>query len=180
MAEPKLNLLFPETHDAKSLLIADISLYPVPYSIVNPTIEITVPGFNVVTLAFTAQGFTVYNSMSLQITCSDLDCETIDLPDGIYNVKYSITPAYRYFVNKSFLRVNKLQEKFDKVYLKLDFMQCDQAIKQEDFELLNTIQTYINGAIAAANNCLDTLAMKLYGKASEAIDDFVNHRCYLK
>lgn len=180
MAEPKLNLLFPETHDAKSLLIADISKYPVPYSIVNPTIEITVPSFNPVTLSFTAQGFTVYDSMSLEITCSDLDCETIPLPDGIYYVKYSITPAYRYFVNKSFLRVNNLQEKFDKVYLKLDFMQCDQAIKEEDMEVLDTIETYINGAIAAANNCLDVLAMKLYGKASQAIDDFVNHRCYLK
>jgi len=180
MAEPKLNLLFPETHDAQSLLIADISVYPVPYSIVNPTIEITVPGFNTLTLPFTAQGFTVYNSMSLEITCSDLDCELIDLPDGIYRVKYSITPAYRYFVNKSFLRINKLQEKFDTVYLRLDFMQCDQAIREEDFEVLDTIQTYINGAIAAANNCLDVLAMKLYGKASQAIDDFVNHRCYLK
>lgn len=180
MAEPKLNLLFPETHDAKSLLIADTSLYPSPFSIVNPTIEITPPGFNVVTLSFTAQGFTVYNSMSLEITCSDLDCETIDLPDGIYYVKYSITPAYRYFVNKSFLRVNKLQEKFDKVYLKLDFMQCDEAIKQEDKKILDTIQMYINGAIAAANNCLDVLAMKLYNTAKQYIDDFVNHRCYLK
>jgi len=180
MAEPKLNLLFPETHDAKSLLIADISKYPVPYTIVNPTIQITVPGFNVLTLPFTAEGFTVYDSMSLEITCSDLDCDTIDLPDGIYYVKYSITPAYRYFVNKSFLRINKLQEKFDAVYLRLDFMQCDQAIKQEDFDVLNTIQTYINGAVAAANNCLDVLAMKLYGKALDAINDFVNHRCYLK
>ncbi len=180
MAEPKLNLLFPETHDSKSLLIADISKYPVPYSITNPTIEITVPGFNVVTLPFTAQGFTVYDSMSLEITCSDLDCETIPLPDGIYYVKYSITPAYRYFVNKSFLRINNLQEKFDKVYLRLDFMQCDQAIKEEDIKTLDTIQKYINGAIAAANNCLDTLAMKLYNKASGFIDDFVNHKCYLK
>lgn len=180
MAEPKLNLLFPETHDAKSLLIADISTYPSSFSIVNPTIEITPPGFNVVTLSFTAQGFTVYDSMSLEITCSDLDCDKIDLPDGIYYVKYSISPAYRYFVNKSFLRVNKLQEKFDKVYLKLDFMQCDQAIKEEDMEVLNTIETYIQGAIAAANNCLDTLAMKLYNKANEYIKDFVNNRCYLK
>ena len=180
MAEPKLNLLFPETHDAKALLIADISQYPVPFSIVNPTVEITVPGFNVLTLAFNAQNFTVYNSMSLNITCSDVDCDLIDLPDGIYYVKYSITPAYRYFVNKSFLRINKLQEKFDKVYLKLDFMQCDQAIKEEDLEVLNTIEIYMNGAVAAANNCLDTLAMKLYQKASQYIDDFVNHRCYLK
>lgn len=179
MAEPKLNLLFPETHDAKAMLIADISVYPVPYSIQNPTIEITPPGFNTVTLAFTAQGFTVYNSMTLEITCSDLDCDTIDLPDGIYYVKYSITPAYKYFVNKSFLRVNKLQEKLDKVYLQLDFMQCDQAIKEQDKKILNTIQTYINGAIAAANNCMDSLSMKLYNKANDYIKDYVSKKCYL-
>ena len=180
MAIPQLNLLFPETHDAKSLLVADISVYPNPFTITNPTIEITPPGFNKKVLSFTAQGFTVYNSMTLGITCSGEDCSTIDLPDGIYYVKYSITPAYNYFVNKSFLRVNKLQERFDKVYLKLDFMQCDQAIKQEDREVLETIQMYINGAIAAGNNCLDTLAMKLYNKASQYITDFLNHRCYLK
>lgn len=178
--EPKLDLLFPETHDAKRLLIADVSSYPVPYSIVNPTVEITVPGFNPITLSFTAQGFEVYDSMSLQITCSDVDCDLIDLPDGIYNVKYSITPAYKYFVNKSFLRINKLQERLDAIYLKMDFMECDRAIKSEDLKTLNTIQIYIEGAVAAANNCLDSLAMKLYNKASVFIDNFVNHKCYLK
>lgn len=180
MAIPKLDLLFPETHDSKSLLVADISSYPSPFTINSPTIEITAPGFNVKTLAFTAQGFVVYDSQSLGITCPDLDCEKIPLPDGIWYVKYSISPAYLYFVNKSFIRVNKLYEKFDKVYLKLEFMQCDEAIKWEDFETLNTIETYIQGAIAAANNCLDSLAMKLYNKASQYIDDFVNNRCYIK
>lgn len=180
MAEPRLDLLFPETHDAKSLLVADISSYPTPFSIINPTIEITVPGFPVKTLSFTAQGFTVYDSQSLGITCPDLDCEKIELPDGIYYFKYSITPAYRYFVNKSILRVNKLMEKYDSVYLKLDFMQCDMAIKEEDLKILNTIEIYINGAIAAANKCLDDKAMQLYRKASQFIDDFVNNRCYLQ
>lgn len=180
MAEPRLNLLFPDTHDSKYLLIADVSSYPSPFTISSPTIEITPPGFPVVVLPFTAQGFTVYDSMPLEITCSDLDCEKIALPDGIWHVKYSITPAYRYFVNKSFLRINHLMEKFDRVYLKLEFMQCDMAIKSEDKKVLDTINTYINGAISAANNCLDTLAMQLYNKASKYIDDFINNRCYLQ
>lgn len=180
MAAPKLDLLFPETHDSKSLLIADISAYPTPFTINSPTIEITAPGFNAKVLAFTAQGFTVYDSQSLGITCPDLDCDKISLPDGIWYVKYSVSPAYLYFVNKSFIRVNKLYEKFDKVYLKLEFMQCDEAIREEDFKVLNTIEVYIQGAIAAANNCLDSLAMKLYNKASQYIDDFVNNRCYIK
>ncbi len=180
MATVKLDLLFPETHDSKRLLIADVSAYPVPFTINNPTIEITPPSFPQVTLAFTNGGFTVYDSMSLGITCSDVDCQLIELPDGIWYVKYSITPAYQYFVNKSILRVNKLQEKLDRVYLKLDFMQCDDAIKEEDKEILDTIQLYINGAIAAANNCLDSLAMKLYNKANKFIDDFINNKCYLK
>lgn len=179
MALPKLDLLFPETHDAKSLLIADISVYPSPFSIINPTIEITPPSFPTKTLTFVAQAFTVYDSQSLGITCPDLDCDKIDLPDGIWNVKYSITPAYQFFVTKSFLRINKLMERFDKVFLKLEFMQCDMAIKEEDMEILNTIETYINGAVAAANNCLDVLAMKLYSKASKQIDEFVKHRCYI-
>lgn len=180
MAAVKLDLLIPETHDSKRMLIADVSKYPSPFTISNPTIEITPPGFPVVVLSYTANGFVVYDSMSLKITCSDVDCELIDLPDGIYNIKYSITPAWQYFVNKKILRINKLQEKLDRVYLKLDFMQCDEAIKEEDKEILDTIQLYINGAIAAANNCLDSLAMKLYNKALQFIDDFINHRCTLK
>lgn len=180
MATVKLDLLIPETHDSKRLLIADVSTYPSPFTINSPTIEITPPGFPQVTAVFTAQGFMVFDSMSLEITCSDVDCELIALPDGIYYVKYSITPAWQYFVNKSFLRVNKLQEKLDKVYLKLSFMQCDEAIKKEDKRQLDTIEMYINGAIAAGNNCLDSLAMKLYNKACEYIEDFVNNRCYLQ
>lgn len=179
MNEPKLNLLFPDTNDSKTFMIADISEYPENFNISNPTIEITPPGFPAVTLPFPPKGIQVYNSDMLEITCGDIECDEVPLPDGIYYIKYSIFPNYKYYVEKSILYVNNIIESLDKVWLKVDLMECDMAIKAKDKKILELIEAYINGAIAAANNCLDKLAMKLYNKAAQLIDDFINNKCCL-
>jgi major membrane immunogen (membrane-anchored lipoprotein) len=179
MATPSLDLIFLDTHNSYTLAIGDISQYN-GVTVSTPTLEITVPNYGAVTLAFVANSVQVYNSDSLGITCEDDDCDEAPIPDGVYKVKYSIYPAYRNYIEKTFIRVAQLQEKFDSVYVKLDFMECDQKLKEQDKELLDTIQEYINGAISAANKCYNKLSMDLYRKASEAIDHFLDNRCYLK
>jgi CRISPR/Cas system endoribonuclease Cas6 (RAMP superfamily) len=44
-----------------------------------------------------------------------------------------------------------LQEKF--AIHDIDMMECDRAIKEQSFVTLSTIYLFIQGAIAAANNC---------------------------
>lgn len=170
MATPILDLLYLDSHSSENLVIADISQYPQGYNISTPTIEITVPSFEPVSIPFVAKSIQVYNSKTLGLT--EGDCDMICLPDGIYKIKYSIFPSYKYFVNKSFLRVDKLLEKFDKIYVQLDLMQCDLALKGTERRKLNVIWEYIQGAIASANNCGEKQAMELYERANEAINKF--------
>lgn len=175
---PTLNLIILDTHSKYTLAVADASEYPVGFVISTPTLEITVPNYDPITIPFVEKTIQLYNSKSLELVCKeDEDCDNIPLPDGIWKIKYSIYPAYKYYVVKTFIRVDYLQEKLDDVYMKMDLMQCDRELEIQDRKYLDTAQAFIEGAVAAANKCADKLAMNLYRKAERMIKDYLNHRC---
>lgn len=170
----KLNLLAIPTYDTRLLGISDISTYPSPP--VAPTIEIDVPSFGIISLPFTPEEFNIFNSTTFGITTVNDDL--VPLPDGVYKIKYSIFPAYENYVEKTILRVDSLMEKFDTAFMNLDMMECDMAIKKQDKVQLNSIYYFINGAIAAANNCAIDTANKLYNQANKMLNNFIkNNQC---
>jgi hypothetical protein len=177
MTDPKLDLIMLDTHNSYTLAIGDISTYPTGFVISTPTMEVTPPGFPTVSLAFSSQSISIYNAFNLGICSIEDLSESTSLPDGIYKFKYSINPAYKHYVEKTVLRIDVLQEKFDKAFLKTD-MSCDTNMKERDSKLLREINLNIQGAIAAANSCALKLAMDLYRRADKQIDDFINQRCY--
>jgi hypothetical protein len=168
-----LNILVVPTYNTLTFGIADASTYATPPS--APTIEITVPSFGLVTLPFTINDFNIFNSTSLGIT--SVGDPLLPLPDGVYNLRYSITPAYINFVERSIMRVDQLQERFDEAFMKLDMMECDLAIKTQQKVNLNSIYFFIQGSIAAANNCAVDQANKLYNQAKKMLDNFVKSGC---
>lgn len=175
MAELNLDILVIPTLNTKTLGIADISTYPDSPPVQSPTIEITVPGFGVSSLVFTPNDFNVFNSTSVGLT--EVGEDLVALPDGAYTLKYSVEPAYLNYVEKTIYRVDQLQEKFDEAFMKLDMMECDQAIKKQSKVELNTIYFFIQGAIAAANNCAVDVANKLYIQASKQLSHFNKSGC---
>jgi hypothetical protein len=175
-AEPKLDLITLDTHNTYSIAIGDISSYPTGYNIMNQSIEITPPGFNKVILGFEEKNVNVYNSYNLGL-CAENMITSTPLPDGIYRVKYSIHPVYKYYVEKTFLKVDILQQKFDKAFLKSDITECDSDMRSKDFKVLREINFNLQGAIAAANSCADKLSMELYRKANKQLDNFITNRC---
>lgn len=168
-----LNILVLPTYNKMLLGVADASTYSSPP--VNPTIEITVPSFGTAVLPFTINDYNLFNSESLGITATGADL--LPLPDGIYTLKYSIAPALTNYVERTILRVDQLQEKFDEAFMRLDMMECDKAIKTQAKVDLNTIYFFINGAIAAANNCAIDTANKLYAQASMMLNNFTKTNC---
>jgi hypothetical protein len=88
-----------------------------------------------------------------------------------------VAPAYENFVEKTIIRVEQLQEKFDEAFMKLDMMECDRAIKTQQKVDLNTIYFFIQGAIAAANNCAVAEANKLYNQANMMLNNFIKNNC---
>ena len=170
-----LDILVIPTYDVNTLAIADNSTYPTdPPTVTSPTIEIDVPGFNPVVLTFTPNELNIFNSTTLGIT--EEDCYQ-PLPDGIYRLKYTIAPAYENYVEKSILRVDNLQEKFDNAFLQLNMMICERALKTQSSVQLNTINFLIQGAIAAANNCSEYQSSTLYNQANSMLDNFLKADC---
>ena len=175
---PTLNLdiLVVPTYNTLTLGVADASTYPTdPPVVTAPTIEIDVPSLGVVILPFVVNEFNVFNSASLGLTV--IGEPLLPLPDGLYNLKYTVAPAYLNFVEKSIMRIDRIQEKFDEAFMKLDMMECDLAIKTQQKVNLTSIYFFIQGSLAAANNCAIDEANKLYTQANNMLNNFIKNNC---
>jgi hypothetical protein len=171
----KLDFIVVPTYSTLTLGVADASVYPDdPPTETAPTLEVSVPGYGVVSLTYNMNDLTILSSSNLGI--SEVGVYQ-PLPDGMYHIKYSVAPAYENFVEKSILRVDLLQEKFDRAFLQLDMMECDVAIKKQSKIALDSIYYMIQGAIAAANNCAEIQANKLYNQAFRMLDKFIKNNC---
>jgi hypothetical protein len=171
----KLDFLVVSTYNTLTLGVIDASTYPTnPPVVTSPTIEINVPGFDTAILPFDVNNFNIFTSSDLGITSAGVNQP---LPDGVYHIKYSIAPAYANFVERSIMRVDKLQEKFDEAFMTLEMMECDRAIRTQAKVDLNSIYFFIQGAIAAANNCAIVDSNKLYNQADRALTNFMRNDC---
>lgn len=173
MATAKLDFIQLPVYNTTTLILGDVSVYETGFNIVSPTRQITPPGFPMKSIAYVPSTVEIYDSSTLGITCATIDCPKSTLPDGIWTIKQTVNPANVYFAERSFLKVDKLYEKFDNAYLKLDILECDGVLKSQQERDLNTIEFYIQGAIAAANKCATKRAMELYRKASALLDKFI-------
>lgn len=167
-----LDFLVVPTYSTALINIQDISTYDEdPPVVTTPTLVVTIPnGFDPVSIDFVPEEPNILNSTILGITEEGED----PLPDGVYVFRYSVAPASQNFVEKTIMRVDVLQEKFDIAFMKLDMTQCDMAIKRQEKVELNSIYLLIQGAIAAANNCATTEATALYTKADRLLCNFNN------
>jgi len=171
----KLDLLVINTYTTMTMGVLDSTIYPDENPIVSsPTLSVSVPGFDIVEIPFDIQELNLLNSTDLGITTEGNEEA---LPDGIYYLTYTIEPADENFVERTIVRVDNLQEKFDNAFLTLDLMECDRAIKTQAMVQLNSIYLFIQGAIAAANNCAADQAMKLYNQADRMLDHFLSNNC---
>jgi len=172
-----LDILVIPTYNTLTLGIADASTYDTdPPVVSSPTIEITIPGFNTpVSLPFNVNDFNIFNSTSLGLSL--VGEPLIPLPDGVYYLKYTVAPAYVYFVQKNIMRTEVIQEKFDEAFMKLDMMQCDLAIRTQSKVELNSIYYMIQGSVAAANNCAIDTANRLYIQANRMLNNFISNNC---
>ena len=175
MASLSLDIIVIPTYNTYTMAVVDNSTYPTdPPVVVSPTLQIDVPGFGTVYKDFTVIETNVFNSTDLGITTAGNECA---LPDGIYYLKYSVNPEYLYYSEKTILRVDALQEKYDELFMRLDMMECDRAIKAQSKADLSTIWFFIQGAIAAANNCATVKAGTLYSQAYKMITDMASGNC---
>lgn len=181
MAVLSLDIIVIPTYNIYNIAVVDTSTYPTnPPVVTSPTLFIDVPGFNQIATGyngvknFNVAEVNVFNSTDLGITTDD---NYLPLPDGIYYLKYTVNPAPTYYVEKSILRVDKLQQMFDEAFMQLDMIECDGAIKKQAMVELNTIYFFIQGAIAAANNCANVKSEQLYAQAYKMLNNLLTGNC---
>lgn len=174
--QSKLNINIQDTHDFKTLGLIDVSWYNPDIRVEDATIEILPPGYKFAASPFFMVGaLNVYNSHGVGITKASCGEDPVNLPDGIWKIKYSICPNDKLFIEKFFLKTDLLQCKFTQAFLTLDFQagEPDKTKKKE----LDEIEFFIKGAIAAANNQDANLAISFYTKADNLLNSFGTSNC---
>lgn len=172
----RLSFNIVDTHDFKSLGIVDTSWYNPDITIETPTIEILPPGYVYsASPFFMIKALNIYNSNGLGITKASCEEELIDLPDGLWKIRYSICPNDKLFIERFFLRTDKIMCRYTQAFLNLDLNNCDNPIQKDKKKKLDEIEFYITGSIAAANNQNAKLASDLYKKADKLLDRYLKN-----
>jgi hypothetical protein len=151
----QLSLEVPETNNCQVFRIFDTSLYTDDLEVTCGTLQITSPGFNEPVNIEVMPGFNlILNACTLGIQSSN--CGTISqrLPDGIYTIRYSVSPNDKVFVEYQYLRVCQTLNKYFNFLCKLEMAACEpQADVKADLEELRMIRSFIDAAKVKVEYC---------------------------
>jgi hypothetical protein len=171
MAKHVLSLEAPDTLNKCILRIADTSIYNTDVAIKCPLLQVTLPGF-VLPVNFgediISPGFNV-NLTACDLEVQSAGCGTYynDLPDGIYILKYSVSPSEFVYVEYNHLRITKALLMIQEILCDLDIADCDPPQKvKEMMNKITFIKRILDAAKAKAEFCHEPAkAMQLYNEA---------------
>lgn len=166
MGKNILQLHFPDCTNEGVFLIDDISIYDglaagisgstsagLPASCAN--LQITPPGANTPTSLSVIPGSRlILNACSLGLlpttACSN-NCP--DLPDGMYNIRYSVAPNNLVYVEYKILRIVRAVNRRYKMLCKIGLTPClPDADVQAELRDLDTILNYLMSAKLTVEN----------------------------
>lgn len=183
MAQNVLSLEAPDTLNKCILRVIDTSIYNPTKAPACPLLQITLPGFNVPVQFDETK---IQPGFMLNLTACDLELQTVNcgttynsLPDGIYILKYAVSPHEFVFVEYNHLRITCALNKIQGIYCDLDLGTCDppESIKQK-LNQIRLIQQYLNAAKAYVEYCHQpTKGMQLYRYAVKLLDKFTCTSC---
>lgn len=155
----QLSLEVLDTNNTKVFRVADTSLYSADLPVDCGLLQITSPGFNQPVNIDVQQGFNlILNGCTLGIQLSGCDNAEV-LPDGIYTIRFSVSPNSSVFVEYQHLRITQTNNLYYKELCKLEMAACepDPDVK-EQLEELTLIKNFIDAAKAKVEYCHDPAA----------------------
>jgi hypothetical protein len=153
----QLSLDIPTTANPRIFRIDDTSIYTVDLPIICPVLQITPPGFSTPTNITVTPPFNlVLNACTLGIQGSDCGSSSNILPDGIYIIRYSVSPNDKVFVEYHHMRVTQFINRYNQMLCNLELNGCepDADIKAQLNEL-RMIKSFIDAAKAKVEDCHD-------------------------
>jgi hypothetical protein len=154
-----LSLEVLETANTKLFRLVDTSTYSTQLSVECPTLEILAPGFNEATKIDAIAGFNyVLNACTLGLQASG--CDTINAPiaDGIYVVRYSVSPNEYVNVEYNHLRLTQTWANY---YYKLSKLLASAGYEpsrevSESLSEMRFIKSLLEGAVGKVEFSHDT------------------------
>lgn len=178
----QLMLKIDNTHP-KVLGVRDVSVYNPDIAVCEPYLVVQAPGFTTAyTLDFSINNYTAINSNSLGLTKASNVQSMVDLPDGIYYLKYSIQPHDTVFVEYTFFRTAALRCRLQQAIVTVDMSLCENYENSinTDLKQLMIAEFHLRSAEANINDVKsnELLANKHYAKAQEIIDKILTGCSY--
>ena len=154
----QLSLEAPDTLNKCILRIVDTSTYLSRLPVRCPILQITVPGFDRPVVFDEAK---ITPEFNLNLTACDLELQTegcgsefMNLPDGIYIIKYSVSPNDQVFVEYNHLRITCALKRIQEIYCDLDLAACDPPEKvKKTLSEIQEIEQYLKAAKAYVEFC---------------------------
>lgn len=144
----QLSLEVPETNNVKVLRIFDTSLYAEEFDTTCGLLQITSPGFNLpVNVDVLPHYNLVLNACTLGLQRSGCGEKSAAMPDGIYIIRYSVSPNDKVFVEYNHLRTTQTVNKYYSELSKLELKGCEpSADVKEQLAELRLIKSFIDAA----------------------------------
>ena len=152
-----LSLEVPETNNTSVLRVFDTSLYSNDLTVDCGLLQITSPGFNVPVNIDVLPNFNlVLNGCTLGIQTTGCSEASGEIPDGIYTIRYSVSPNSNVWVEYQHLRVSQTNNLYFKQLCRLELDACEpDADVKEDLEELTLIKNFIDAAKVKVEYCHD-------------------------
>ena len=174
-----LSLEVADTNNVNIIKIFDTSLYSSELGVDCPLLQVTAPGFTLPANISVSSNFNVTLSacdLGIQLT----NCNTpAPLPDGVYIIRYSVSPNDKVFVEYTYLRVTVLLEEYNKQLCQLELSSCEpQADVKESLKELRLIKSFIDAAKAKVEYEHDNQeAMNILEYAQKRLQKLDSSKC---
>jgi hypothetical protein len=184
MAQHKLSVEAPDTLNTFILRLVDTSIYDSNMAVDCPILEITLPGFTH-PVQFTTPDITTgfiknFTACDLEIQTANCATQYNDIPDGIYVIKYSVSPNDVVYVEYNHLRITKALVRYQEILCDIDVAACDPTDEiRKKLDSLALIKSYLEAAKAKVETCHEPQkGMELFSYAKKLLDKFECKSCH--
>lgn len=182
-----LSLQISDSNDCALMIIRDASVWDPLLVVQNAIIEIQPPlqdcfyPFSVTNGCGSVPGFSVSLACgSLGLCCPDCPLTASTLPDGNYNIKFSVDPNLSTMVEFNYFRICSLMNNYIGAVCETRGQKNDLRPDQYNRKLLElrTIQELIYAAKWSAEECVDVpQALEVYNEAVTLLERYNHRKC---
>ena len=178
----QLALDIPDTNNVSVFRVMDASIYANDLDVKCATLQVTSPGFtspsthDMTNYALLASSFNlILNACSLGFVATGCQDVAPALPDGLYKLKYSVSPNDKVYVEYYHLRTTQTYNVYNQQLCKLEMATCEPSVEiRARLNELRLIKSYIDAAKIKAEDCHDpNLAMELLLYAKKRLDKYI-------